>query len=145
MKDYNETSEKTALWADTAALSGIALLGLLAWLLLAVTYSGAVNPASGITGMDFKVFYPAAVRLNQGVPLYQPNLPLSAQHALYCYTPLPAELFRPLGRHLPFDQGPESAGSFINAGRLDCLQSALYGSRLRGWAGADTDGCWASC
>ncbi|MGI4788963.1 MAG: glycosyltransferase family 87 protein [Janthinobacterium lividum] len=111
-----------------AAYGSIILLGLLTWLLLSVTYSGAVSTSSGITGMDFKVFYPAAVRLNQGQPLYQPNLPLSLQHALYCYTPLPAELLRPLG-HLSFDKALKF-WFFINAGGL-ILAIALYGSAVR--------------
>ena len=129
MKEYNETPEKPVpLFSDMAALSGIVLLGLVAWLLLTVTYSGAVNPNSGITGMDFKVFYPAAVRLNQGGPLYQPNLPLSMQHALYCYTPLPAEMLRPLGR-LSFDHALK-LWFFVNAGGL-ILAIGLYGAAAR--------------
>ena len=116
------------LLTGASALSSLVLLGLLAWLLLAVTYSGAVNPASGITGMDFKVFYPAAVRLNHGQPLYQPDLPVSMQHALYCYTPLPAELLRPLGR-LSFDRALK-AWFFVNAAGL-MLAIWLYGSAVR--------------
>ena len=115
---------------DPAAstLCSMILLGLLAWLLLSVTYSGAVSMASGITGMDFHAFYAAASRLNQGVPLYQPNLAVNLQHVLYCYTPLPAELFRPLG-HLPFDKALK-VWFFINAGAL-MGAIALYGSAAR--------------
>ena len=114
--------------ADASGWSGLVLLGLITWLLLAVTYSGAVNPASGITGMDFHVFYPAAVRLNAGGPLYQPNLPLSMQHALYCYTPLPAEMLRPLG-HLSFTQALK-LWFFVNAGGL-IAGIWLYGAAAR--------------
>lgn len=111
-----------------SALYSLVLLALLTWLLLAVTYSAAVSPASGITGMDFKVFYPAAVRMNLGQPLYQPDLPLSLQHALYCYTPLPAELLRPLGR-LSFEKALK-VWFFVNAfGLLAAI--ALYGSAAR--------------
>ena len=112
----------------TSALFSLVLLALLTWLLLAVTYSGAVNPASGITGMDFKVFYPAAVRMNQGQPLYQPNLDISLQHALYCYTPLPAELLRPLGR-LSFEKALK-VWFFVNAFGL-IAAIGLYGSAAR--------------
>lgn len=80
----------------TSAFGNILLLCLLTWLPISVTDSGAINPSSGITGMEFKVFYPAAARLNQGRPLYQPNLDISLQRALYCYTPLPAKHLRPL-------------------------------------------------
>lgn len=120
--------ESVPLSPGASVLPNFVLLGLVAWLLLAVTYSGAVNPASGITGMDFKVFYPAAVRLNQGGPLYQPNLPLSMQHALYCYSPLPAELLRPLGR-LSFDHALK-LWFFVNAGGL-ILAIWLYGRAAR--------------
>jgi len=127
-KRADDDEPAAPLKPDASVLPGIVLLGLLAWLLLSVTYSGAVNPASGITGMDFKVFYPAAVRLNQGGPLYQPNLPLSMQHALYCYSPLPAEILRPLGR-LSFDHALK-LWFFVNAGGL-MLAIWLYGSAVR--------------
>lgn len=127
MPNYHD-KEPVPLSPEASALPNFVLLGLLAWLLLAVTYSGAVNPASGITGMDFKVFYPAAVRLNQGGPLYQPNLPLAMQHALYCYTPLPAEALRPLGR-LSFDRALK-LWFFVNAGGL-ILAIWLYGRAAR--------------
>ncbi len=128
-KEIKEISKKQGpLFSDTAALSGLVLLGLLAWLLLSVTYSGAVNPASGITGMDFTSYYQAATRLNQGEPLYQPNLPLSMQHELYCYSPLPAEMLRPLAR-LSFDHALK-AWFFVNAGGL-LLAIWLYGAAAR--------------
>lgn len=78
--------------------------------------------------MDFHVFYPAAVRLNAGGPLYQPSLPLSMQHALYCYSPLPAEMLRPLG-HLSFDRALK-VWFFVNAGGL-LLAIWLYGAAAR--------------
>ncbi len=107
-----------------ALRSGLLLL-LLAWLLLAVTYSGAVNPDSGIRGMDFNVFYQAATRLNHGAALYQPGQP----HILpYVYSPLPAELMRPLGR-LPFEAALK-AWFLVNAGCL-ILAVLLYGAAAR--------------
>lgn len=110
---------------DSAAARSVLLLALLTWLLLAVTYSGAVNPDSGIRGMDFSVFYQAAARLNHGEPLYQPGVP----HVLpYVYSPLPAELMRPLGR-LPFETALK-AWFFANAGCL-ILAVLLYGAAAR--------------
>ena len=112
----------------TAVLYSALLLGLLIWQLLSVTYSGAINPASGITGMDFQVFYHAAVRLNHGGPLYQPDLDISLQHALYCYTPLPAEMLRPLG-HLSFEKALKVWFAVNAAGLI--LAIGLYGSAAR--------------
>lgn len=128
MVNHNREPESASLSSGASALPNFVLLGLLIWLLLAVTYSGAVNPASGITGMDFKSYYLAATRLNQGAPLYQPNLPLSMQHELYCYTPLPAEILRSLGR-LSFDHALK-LWFFVNAGGL-ILAIWLYGSAAR--------------
>ncbi len=132
-QDVNEKSqellaEPRPLDQKASALQSLVLLGLLTWLLLAVTYSGAVNPASGITGMDFQSYYLAANRLNQGVPLYQPNLPLAQQHELYCYTPLPAEILRLLGR-LSFEHALK-LWFFVNAGGL-ILAIWLYGAAAR--------------
>ena len=119
-----------ALHPAASGLSSILLLGLLTWLLVSVTYSGAVSRSSGITGMDFTAFYNAGARLNQGLPLYQPNLAVRDQHVLYCYSPLPAELLRPLSR-LPFEKALH-LWFFINAGCL-LLAIAFYGlaARLR--------------
>ena len=127
-QNFVSSQEIAPLEPRVSALSSVILLALLAWLLLSVTYSGAISPTSGITGMDFKVFYPAAVRLNHGLPLYQPNLDKSLQHALYCYTPLPAEFLRPLG-HLSLERALK-VWFFVNAAGL-LLAIALYGSAAR--------------
>ncbi len=134
MTNQQQADTSTLLDPRASALGSIVLLALLAWLLLSVTYSGATSSASGITGMDFRVFYPAAVRLNQGQELYQPNLDISLQHALYCYTPLPAELLRPLG-HFSFEKALK-LWFFINAFGL-ILAIAFYGAAARlGWRNA---------
>lgn len=125
MSDPETVAEGGRPAADPRALRSGLLLLLLAWLLLAVTYSGAVSPESGIRGMDFSVFYQAAIRLNQGAPLYQPGVP----HVLpYVYSPLPAELMRPLGR-LSFEAALK-AWFFVNAGCL-ILAVLLYGAAAR--------------
>jgi hypothetical protein len=110
---------------DSAAARSVLLLALLTWLLLAVTYSGAVNPNSGIRGMDFNVFYQAATRLNHGAPLYQPG---ATSELRYVYSPLAALLMRPLGR-LPFEAALK-AWFFVNAGSL-ILAVLLYGAAAR--------------
>jgi len=107
-----------------ALRSGLLLL-LLAWLLLAVTYSGATSPDSGIRGMDFSVFYQAVTRLNHGAALYQPG----QMHILpYVYSPLPAELMRPLGR-LPYEAALK-AWFLVNAVCL-ILAVLFYGAAAR--------------
>lgn len=116
--------------ADPQAIrSGLFLL-LLTWLLVAVTYGGAVSPESGIRGMDFNVFYQASVRLNHGAALYQPG---PTTELRYVYSPLAALLMRPLG-HLPFEAALK-AWFFINAGCL-ILAVVLYGAAARlSWRG----------
>lgn len=111
--------------ADPPALRNGLLLLLLAWLLLAVTYSGATSPDSGIRGMDFNVFYQAVTRLNHGAALYQPG---QMDILPYVYSPLPAELMRPLGR-LPFEAALK-AWFLVNAGCL-ILAVLLYGAAAR--------------
>lgn len=128
LNDHDRQPEPVPLSPGVSVLQSFVLLGLLTWLLLAVTYSGAVNPASGITGMDFTAFYNAAGRLNQHAPLYQPNLPVSEQHVLYCYSSLPAEVLRPLGR-LSFDHALK-LWFFVNAGGL-IAAIWLYGAAAR--------------
>lgn len=111
---------------DPAATRSALLLFLVSWLLVASAYSGAVSPASGITGLDFRLFYQAAGRLNAGQPLYQ--LPDPGLHAgLYVYSPLLA-LLRPLA-HLPFIVAMK-AWFFINAVSL-ILAVLLYGAAAR--------------
>jgi len=128
-ENHVDTSEFQALPnARLTAVRSIILLSMLMWLLVSVTYSGAVSKSSGITGMDFKVFYHAALRVNQGLPVYEPDLDISLQHALYCYTPLTAQLFRPLG-HLTFDHALK-LWFFVNAFSL-ILAIGFYGAAAR--------------
>ncbi len=77
---------------------GLLLLGLILWLLLSITYKGAVNPDSPITGVDFRVYYHAAERLVAGESLYVQQ---TGTEGGYLYTPLLAWLIQPLAR-LPF-------------------------------------------
>ncbi len=66
-----------------AARSSQALfLLLLLWLLTTAAYKGAVNVGTGITGIDFTIFYHAAQRLAAGMPLYQPHGELGACFSL---------------------------------------------------------------
>jgi hypothetical protein len=69
------------------------LLLLLCWLLVASAYHGALNPDSGITGIDFDIYATAAGWLNAGEPLYYPGVEGKQG---YMYTPLVAWALRPL-------------------------------------------------
>ncbi len=70
--------------------SAALFLLLLVWLLTTAAYKGAVNVGTGITGIDFTIFYHAAQRLAAHQPLYQPH------GELYAYSPLFAIALRPL-------------------------------------------------
>ena len=72
---------------DPEAIRYALLLVLVSWLLVASAYSGAVSPASGITGLDFDVFYQAASRLNAGQLLYTSRISLPA--CTWGHTPIP--------------------------------------------------------
>ncbi|MGI4788827.1 MAG: glycosyltransferase family 87 protein [Janthinobacterium lividum] len=100
---------------------------LASWMLVGSAYSGAINPASGIAGLDFNSFYQAAERLNIEQPLYQPNLNSVFHGGLYVYSPLLAILLRPLA-HLSF-QTAMKAWFFINAASL-ILSVLLYGTSV---------------
>jgi hypothetical protein len=98
------------------------LLLLVGWFLLSQAYSGATNPASAITGWDFRVLYDAAARLNKGEELY--SITGNAEGKTpYIYTPLIAQAFRPLA-HLPLEKAVK-AWFFISAGCL-VLSVAVY-------------------
>jgi hypothetical protein len=75
-------------------------LFLLCWLLVASAYHGALNPNSGITGIDFKIYLTAAGWLNAGEPLYYPGVEGKQG---YMYTPLVAWALRPLAA-MPWEQ-----------------------------------------
>ena len=70
---------------------GALLLALLTWLLVAAAYRAAPFCQPGQTMGDFGVFYAAAQHLNIREPIYR--LPVDTS---YCYSPLLAELLRPL-------------------------------------------------
>ncbi|HEX4085243.1 MAG TPA: glycosyltransferase family 87 protein [Chthoniobacteraceae bacterium] len=84
-----------------AGWQNILLLTLVLWLLLPQAYKGALNSGSPITGWDFRVLYNAAERLNKGEELY--TITGSGEGKTpYIYTPLVAEVLRPVAR-LPFN------------------------------------------
>jgi hypothetical protein len=103
-------------------LRAILFLGLLAWLLIASAYHGAVSPTAGVTGVDFHVFYDAAGRLNHGQTLYLTS------HDLYVYSPLFALLLRPLAL-LPYNEALH-LWYFVGAGAL-ALSIALFARAAR--------------
>ncbi len=104
---------------------------LLCWLLVASAYHGALNPNSGITGIDFAIYHRAAGWLNAGEPLYYPGVEGKSG---YMYTPLVAWALRPLAR-LPMEQALKY-WFLVNAVAL-IAAAALYAvaARLR-WRNA---------
>ena len=74
-------------------------LGVLCWLLVATAYHGAINPNSGITGIDYFLYHRAAAWLNAGEKLYSPGDP---ERMGYMYAPAVALALRPLAR-LPYE------------------------------------------
>lgn len=77
---------------------GLLLLLLITWFLISTAYHAAIAPSPGITGCDFRIFFEAARRLNQGEPLYL----FRPAGDTYVYSPLVAIVLRPLAR-LDFD------------------------------------------
>jgi len=99
------------------------LLGLLTLLLFSQAYHGAVNPESPITGWDFQVFYQASGRLNHGERLYVETGSAEGRKPPYVYSPLLAELLRPVAR-LPLG-GAIKVWFFVSAVCL-VLSAAAY-------------------
>ena len=79
----------------------ILLLFLLIWTLAFQAYRGGANPDSPLTSTDFRVFYEAGARLNEGVSLYAP--PASYGQGVYIYLPMTAVVMRPLAKLPPFE------------------------------------------
>ena len=125
----NESSEASG-WSrfDPAMVRNLFLLLLVMWLLVASAYSGAVSSASGISGLDFNSFYQAAHRLNASQPLYQPHLDPSQRGGLYVYSPLLAELMRPVAK-MSFRTAVK-VWFFVNAAAL-ILAVLFYGMAAR--------------
>jgi len=125
MDHQTETVERNGGAPDKARPVGwqkALLLLLVGWFLLSQAYNGATNPASAITGWDFRVFYDAATRLNNGEELYSIT-GNAVGKTPYIYTPLIAQAFRPLA-HLPREKAVK-IWFFISAGCL-ALSVALY-------------------
>jgi len=101
---------------------------LLCWLLVASAYHGALNPNSGLTGIDFAIYHRAAGWLNAGEPLYYPGV--EGKNG-YMYAPAVAWALRPLAA-LPREQALK-IWFLINAAAL-LAAVALYAcaARLRG-------------
>ena len=70
-------------------------LALLVWTLGATTYHAATTEHSPIRGIDFKVYYSAAARLNEGKSLYAEEY---RQVDTYLYSPALAIALRPLAQ-----------------------------------------------
>lgn len=90
MTDPNSDNAASPASPRAARSSEALFLLLLLWLLTTAAYKGAVSVGTGITGIDFTIFYHAAQRLASGQPLYQPH------GELYAYSPLFAIALRPL-------------------------------------------------
>lgn len=104
---------------------------LLCWLLVASAYHGALNPNSGITGIDFAIYYRAAGWLNAGEPLYYPGVEGKTG---YMYTPLVAWALRPLAR-LPMEQALRLWFLFNASALLVAVGCYALAARLR-WRNA---------
>ncbi len=100
---------------------------LLCWLLVAAAYHGALNPNSGITGIDFKIYATAAGWLNAGEPLYYPGVEGKQG---YMYTPAVAWALRPLAA-MPFEQALKIWFLFNAAALITAVALYAFAARLR--------------
>jgi hypothetical protein len=89
------------------------LLALLLWMVGTAAYRGALNPESGLTGIDYALYHRAAGWLNAGEPLYYPGDP---SRMGYMYAPFVAWALRPLAA-LPMEKALQ-AWFLINAAAL---------------------------
>jgi hypothetical protein len=92
----------TATWGRYPQWFSWFVMAMLLWVLLSANYRAAVTPASGMTGLDFRIFYKAAARLDHGQPLYGTDYSDAGESGFYIYTPLLADLLRPMAL-LPYE------------------------------------------
>jgi hypothetical protein len=100
---------------------GWLVLALVLRVLLSANFSGAINPNSAMTGMDFHYYYMAADRLNHGQNLYGQDYAPDVKSAWYIYTPLLAEVMRPIAL-LPYEKALR-LWFFVTSG---CLLLAVW-------------------